>query len=98
MNDRASSARRAAHVGLGALGLFWALVILGGVLQPGYRAGRDYVSALASEGARAPAIGVLALASFGVAYLAAAFVLDRWVGTRLGAALLVGAALLTWVV
>jgi hypothetical protein len=46
---------------------FWALATVGASQQPGYDAGRDYLSALAAVGARAPAWG---LAMFGCAALA----------------------------
>ena len=77
---------------------FWFLVVVAQSRQPGYAPSRDFVSALASEGARWPLLGIGALLVFGVAYLAAGVVLDDDPGTRLGAALLAGAGLLTWVV
>ena len=91
-------ARRGAVGGFVALGAFWLLVFAAGRLEPGYRPTRDYVSALASEGARFPALGVLALVTFGIAYLAAAVVLQTWVGTRFGALLMAGAGAITWIV
>ena len=98
MIDAARTSRRAGAAGLLALAGFWVLVVVAGLLQPGYAPSRDYVSDLAAVGARDPAVGVVALLALGVAYLAAAVVLDGWVGTRLGAVLLAVAALLTWVV
>jgi len=98
MRFEAVTARRAGLVGAWAVVAFWGLVVVAGLAQPGYRPSRDYVSALASEGARWPVLGIVALLSFGVAYLAAAVVLARGVGTAVAAGLLVGAGLLTWVV
>jgi hypothetical protein len=92
------AARGAAHLAATAIGVFWALVIVGSLLQPDYSSVRDFVSALASTGAEAPALGVLALVAFGVAYGATAVVLARRFGSVLAAVLLGAAAALTWLV
>ena len=98
MRTDPAAARTAGTVGTWALAGFWVLVVVAGHLQPGYRPSRDYVSALASEGARLPGLGILALVLLGVAYVAAAGVLGRTFGSWFGLALMVGAGLLTWVV
>src|SRR4051812_23241882 len=98
MQREATQVRQAALAGLAALVAFWVLVVSAGRLEPGYSASRDFVSALASEGAEAPELGVIALLMFGLAYLSAALVVLRWTRTRFGAAMLTGAAVLTWVV
>jgi hypothetical membrane protein len=51
------------------VGLFWVTVIVAASSNPGYSHRRDYVSALASQGAERPWLGVLAIASVGVAFL-----------------------------
>src|SRR5437762_2604142 len=98
MPERRAQAQRAAWTGVGGVTTFWVLVLLAQSRQPGYAPGRDYVSALAADGARWPLLGIAALMAFGSAYLACAVVLWLALRTRVGAALLVGAGLLTYVV
>ena len=65
----------------GLLVAFWALVITGGLINPGYSHWHDHVSDLASFGARAPWVGILAIGSFGLADVVAARVVggaSRW--------------------
>jgi hypothetical protein len=81
-------ARRGVRVLLAA---FWLLVLLGGAVNPGYSHLNDHVSDLASYGVRAPWIGGLAIATFGVADLVAARVLVQR-SRAAGLALLVAGA------
>jgi hypothetical protein len=70
----------------GLLVAFWLLVVLGGAVNPGYSHLHDHVSDLASFGARAAWIGGLAIASFGLADVAAARVVgpgSRWAAAAL---------------
>lgn len=71
-----SPARIAFLSRLGVL-LFWLGVLAGGALAPGYQQGRDYISALASRGSPVAAIGMAAIASKGLAYLAGALLAGR---------------------
>lgn len=71
-----SSPRLAFLSRLGVL-LFWLGVLAGGALAPGYQQGRDYISALASRGSPVAAIGMAAIASKGLAYLAGALLAGR---------------------
>jgi hypothetical protein len=64
--------RTPALAGLAVLAAFWAATLLAASATPGYSATDDVVSSLAAFGARWAVVGVLAIASFGVAYLAAA--------------------------
>lgn len=74
------------------LSAFVALAALGGALQPDYSHRRDYLSALASVGARAPAVGVSALLALALAHAGGAAAVRRTAGARLAPALLLGAA------
>jgi Protein of unknown function (DUF998) len=77
----------------GLLVAFWVLVLVGGQLNPGYAPWRDHVSDLASFGARAPWVGILAIAAFGVADVVAARVVgvsSRWAAVSLVVAGLAG--------
>jgi hypothetical membrane protein len=60
---------RIALVVVSLLGLFWVAVIVAASSNPSYSHRRDYVSALASQGAERPWLGILAIASVGVAFL-----------------------------
>lgn len=80
-----------------ALALFWGLVLLGGVLEPGYVHARDFVSRLASFGAQWPAVGIAAIAMLGTAHAAGALLLRR-AHARLAAALLLVAGVAGYVV
>lgn len=82
---------RAAGLGVA---LFWVGVFAGGALIPGYRARADYISAIASRGSPAAPIGIAAIASMALAYLAAGGLVRRtWGRASLAAALaLAGAA------
>ncbi len=62
-------ARWPTWVVLALLGTFWGAVIVGGRANPGYSQTDDYVSSLAGFGARAGWIGILGIASFGLADL-----------------------------
>lgn len=73
------------------LSVFWALVLLGGALEPGYSHVEDHVSRLASFGATWPAVGITAIVALAGAHAAAAVVLHR-LPSRAGAAALGGAA------
>ncbi len=73
--------RRAALLGrLGVL-LFWLGVLVGGAWVTGYQQSRDYISALASRGSPVAAVGMAAIASKGLAYLAGA-ALAGWAWPR----------------
>lgn len=75
------AAPRLAHLSrLGVL-LFWLGVLVGGARAPGYQQSRDYISALASRGSPVAAIGMAAIASKGLAYLAGA-ALAGWAWPR----------------
>jgi hypothetical protein len=74
-----------------ALALFWALVLVGGSVEPGYSQVEDYVSRLASFGARVPALGVAAIGALALAHAAAADVLRRGRARVAAAALAVAA-------
>ena len=79
-----------ARVGVrGLLAVFWLLVVSAGALNPGYSHLTDHVSDLASFGARAPWVGILAIAAFGLADLIGARVLAP--ATRRGAVSLAAA-------
>lgn len=69
-----STARVAVAV---ALVGFWGLVAVGGALEPGYSHVEDYVSRLASFGARVPGVGIGAIAALATAHAAGAVVLHR---------------------
>ena len=60
-----------------ALAAFWALVTVGGIVNPGYSQVEDYVSRLAAFGACWPGVGIAAIAALGMAaacgYVVAAF-------------------------
>ncbi len=71
---------------------FAVLVAVGGALQPGYEHRRDYVSSLASVGARAPAVGVAAIAVLALAHAGGAVLLRRTAGARAAVVLLAGCA------
>ena len=95
---RRSPRMRAARFAVAAaLTAFWALVLLGGVLEPGYSQVQDYVSRLASYGARYPAVGIAAISMLATAHLAGAEVLRR-AGARVAAVALAGAAASGYVV
>ena len=51
------------------MALFWVAVAVGASANPGYSHGRDYISALASIGAERAWLGMLAIASVGIAFL-----------------------------
>ena len=55
--------------------VFWALVVVGGLVNPGYEQGRDFISSLASRGAGQAWIGVAALVVLPLAHLATLSVL-----------------------
>lgn len=57
--------------------LFWTGVLVGGALAPGYRQSQDYISALASRGSVVAPIGMAAIASKGLAYLAGSWLTQR---------------------
>jgi Protein of unknown function (DUF998) len=76
VNHRAKG-RLAALAVVTGVALFWLGVFAGGAVQPGYDHSRDFVSYLASHGARLPGIGIVAITSFGVSYLALAYLLVR---------------------
>jgi hypothetical protein len=56
---------------LAGLALFWGAILAAAALNPGYSHRRDYVSALAANGAEHGWLGVLAIASVGGAMFAA---------------------------
>lgn len=60
-----------------AVAAFWLLVFVAGSLNPGYAPSRDYVSALASRGARSAWLGVTALVVLPMAHLGVAAILRR---------------------
>ncbi len=72
--------------------VFWMLVVVAGRLNPGYSALHDHVSDLASFGARAPWLGILAIATFGVADLFGARVVGPGSGWAARALVVAGAA------
>ncbi|MBC8091983.1 MAG: hypothetical protein H7Y15_08615, partial [Pseudonocardia sp.] len=57
---------------VGAVIGFWGLVVVAGVLAPGYSARGDYISSLAGRGSSVAGLGVVALTLLGLAHLAAA--------------------------
>lgn len=83
-----TSPRGAAAVAVAAAGCFWAATLVGAALNPGYRPSRDYVSSLASYGARTPVVGVLAIAVLALAHAATAVAARRALGVTLMPALL----------
>lgn len=54
--------------------VFWACALVGGVANPGYEQGRDFLSALAGRGSEAAWIGVIGIIGFAVACGAAALI------------------------
>jgi hypothetical protein len=64
--------RLAAALVLLGLALFWGGVVVAAAVNPGYSHGRDYVSTLASRGAEAGWLGVLAIAAAALAMFPAA--------------------------
>ena len=62
---------------VGAVGAFWALVLVAGSVNPGYAPTRDYISALASRGADHAWLGVAALVVLPLAHLGVAAILRR---------------------
>lgn len=74
-----------------ALVVFWGAVLLGGAVEPAYSHAADYVSRLASFGAQAPWIGVVAISALATAHLAGAGLLRR-AESRVAAVALAGAA------
>ena len=75
MEPPVRAARWARWVAVGAVVSFWALVLVAGLVNPGYLLTRDYISALASRGADQAWLGVSALVLLPVAHLATAVVL-----------------------
>jgi Protein of unknown function (DUF998) len=67
---------------------FAALVVLAATRNPGYSHRRDFVSALASDGAAAAGVGMAAITTYALAHAAAAFVLRRGGGLRVAPVLL----------
>jgi len=57
---------------------FWVVITIAGVLTPDYEQYRDYVSALASYGSEAAALGILAILSTAAAHAMASVVLMPW--------------------
>lgn len=75
------------------VGGFWLAAALGARLEPGYQAGQDYLSALASVGASGPAAGLLMFAcGAGALVAAAAVVREVEPAAVLGRRLLLAAA------
>lgn len=70
------------------LGAFAALVVLAATRTPGYSHRRDFVSALASDGAAAAGVGMAAITAYALAHATAAFVLRRGGGLRVAPVLL----------
>ena len=75
--------RRAALLVLAGVSVFWAAMLAGARVNPGYAHRRDYVSALAARGVEHPWLGMVAIAMIGCAGLAAAALVRRL--TRAGA-------------
>lgn len=94
--DPGSAVRLPAALSVLGVTLFWTGVLVGGALAPGYRQSQDYISALASRGSVVAPIGMAAIASKGVAYLAGSWLTQRVWGRRALALpmLLAGASLL----
>lgn len=94
--DLASTVRLPAALSIFGVALFWTGVLVGGALAPGYRQSQDYISALASRGSVVAPIGMAAIASKGVAYMAGSWLTRRVWGRRALALpmLLAGASLL----
>jgi hypothetical membrane protein len=69
--QRRAVAATAALFVLAGLALFWGAILAAAALNPGYSHRRDYVSALAANGAEHGWLGVLAIASVGGAMFAA---------------------------
>lgn len=63
---------------VGAVGAFWGLVAVAGVLAPGYSARGDYISSLAGRGSSVAVLGVVALTLLGLAHLFAGAVVRGW--------------------
>ena len=79
-------------VGAGVAG-FWVAAALGGRVEPGYDAGQDYLSALASVGAAGPQVGLAMFACGAGALAAASAVVRRLEPTAvLGRRMLIAAA------
>ena len=77
-----------------AIGLLWVGVFIGGSANSGYSQTRDYISALASHGATHPWLGMLAIASPGLACLLTAVYLRALSRTAGIAVVLAGIAFL----
>lgn len=94
--DLAPATRLPAALSVLGVALFWTGVLVGGALAPGYRQSQDYISALASRGSVVAPIGMAAIASKGMAYLAGSWLTQRVWGRRALALplLLAGASLL----
>jgi len=84
-----ASPRPAAAVAVAAAVCFWAATLVGAALNPGYRGTRDYVSSLASYGARAAGVGIFAIAVLALAHAATAVAARQALGVSLMPALLV---------
>lgn len=76
MNREPSPMTRAVVVG--AVVGFWGLVVVAGVLAPGYSARGDYISSLAGRGSSVAGLGVVALTLLGLAHLVAAARARGW--------------------
>lgn len=96
MADSGSAVRLPATLSILGVALFWTGVLVGGALAPGYRQSQDYISALASRGSVVAPIGMAAIASKGLAYMAGSWLTRRVWGRRALALpmLLAGASLL----
>jgi len=95
--------RFAPHVAVLGVALFWVGIVVAAGREPGYAWRDDYVSSLASRGSTVAPIGMAAIASMGIAFIAGGFEAQRAWGRRAlsmptmlsGAALLVVAAFRT---
>jgi uncharacterized protein DUF998 len=82
----------AALVLLATLAVFWPATLVGAALQPGYRASRDVISALASYGARSAWIGVTAIAVLALGHGALGLGIGRALRAVLASVLVVGSS------
>jgi hypothetical membrane protein len=71
------STRTAAVSVLVLLAFFWVAVVIAASANPHYSHSRDYISSLASIGARHSWLGMLAIGAAGVAFVLTAFLLKR---------------------
>lgn len=94
--DLAPATRLPTALSVLGVAIFWTGVLVGGALAPGYRQSQDYISALASRGSAVAPIGMAAIASKGLAYMAGSWLTRRVWGRRALALpmLLAGASLL----